>query len=110
MIRLEAVMAQFPDLASAEVERWIDCRWVQPEQGDGGWVFHDIDVARVRLIYDIRYELAVDEDAVPLVLSLIDQLYELRGALHAVEGAVAQQPRDIQDAIRAALRRGRNPA
>ncbi len=104
MIRLESVVAMFPDLGAAEVQRWIDCRWVQPEPEDNGWLFHDIDVARVRLIYDIRYELAIEEDAVPLVLSLIDQVYELRMALRAVEGAVAQQPQGVQEAIRAALR------
>lgn len=110
MIRLEAVVAMFPSLGAAEVERWIDCRWVQPEPEDGGWLFHDIDVARVRLIYDIRYELAIEEDAVPLVLSLIDQVYELRNALRAVEGAVARQPEGVRAAIRAALRHDRDPS
>jgi chaperone modulatory protein CbpM len=110
VIAFEAVVALFPDLGAAEIERWIDCRWVQPEEAKGGWMFHDIDVARVRLIYDIRYVLAIAEDVVPVVLSLIDQVYELRGALHAVEGALAEQPAEVRDAVRAALHRNGNPA
>ena len=61
--------------------------------------FHEIDVARVRLIHDLRSGMDVGEDAMPLVLSLLDQVYELRSRLKAVLRAVEAQPRDVQLAI-----------
>ncbi|MFI4988355.1 MAG: hypothetical protein ACHQF3_13020 [Alphaproteobacteria bacterium] len=104
MMRLEAIAALFPDLETIELSVWIERRWVEPEAaGDGGWVFHEIDVARVRLIYDLRRELEVAEETVPLVLSLLDQLYELRATLKTVTRAVEGQPSAVRDAIRAAL-------
>ena len=47
--------------------------------------------------------MEVGEDAMPLVLSLLDQLYELRGQLKAVLLAVEAQPNEVQQAILAAV-------
>ena len=58
--------------------------------------FHEIDVARVRLIHDLRRDMDVGEDAVPLVLSLLDQVYELRSRLRSVLRAVEAQPREAE--------------
>jgi chaperone modulatory protein CbpM len=40
----------------------------------------------------------------PLVLSLLDQLYGLRAQMRAVARAVERQPESVRDAILAALR------
>jgi chaperone modulatory protein CbpM len=52
----------------------------------------------------MRRDLAIDADAVPVVLSLLDQLYGLRRELGALCGAVAAQPAAVRQAIEAALR------
>jgi chaperone modulatory protein CbpM len=68
-------------------------------------VFQDIDIARVRLVYDLRRAMAIAEDMMPLVLSLLDQVYELRGELAAISSALKAQPADVRDAVLAALER-----
>jgi chaperone modulatory protein CbpM len=104
MIHAEAVAALFPDLKAVELNAWIERRWVEPEAGPGGsLLFQEIDVARVRLIYDLRHDLAVAEDTVPLILSLIDQVYELRCQLKAVTRAVDTLPMPVRDQVMAAL-------
>jgi chaperone modulatory protein CbpM len=104
MIAVEAVAALFPDLATVEIIAWIEHRWVEPEPNrDGGWIFQEIDVARVRLIYDLRRDMAVAEDTVPLILSLLDQVYELRAQLKSVTRAVEGLPEPIRAQIVAAL-------
>jgi chaperone modulatory protein CbpM len=111
MIRLDAVVTQFPDLDPVELERWVAQRWVQPERApDAVWLFAEIDVARVRLIYDLRRRLDTSEDTITLVLSLLDQLYELRGALKALTRAVDAQPASVREAIRAAVLEERDAA
>lgn len=105
-MRFTAVVTLFPDLDAAELARWIECRWVRPErQEDDDWVFHDIDIARVRLIYDLRRDLEAAEETVPLFLSLLDQVYELRRTLKAMTEAVEAQPDHVQAAILEALRK-----
>jgi chaperone modulatory protein CbpM len=103
MTRLEDVIGLFRDLDATELTIWIESGWVQPERAEGSWVFHEIDIARVRLIYDLRHELETPEDTVPMVLSLLDQVYELRCTLAAVMGAIKDQPPELQAAVRAAL-------
>jgi chaperone modulatory protein CbpM len=104
MIPAEAVAALFPDLELVELCAWVEHRWVAPEPGaDGGWIFQAIDVARVRLIYDLRRDMAVSEDMVPLVLSLLDQIYELRAQLKSVTRAIDGLPAPVRTQILAAL-------
>ena len=40
--------------------------------------FSDIDLARARLIADLRGDLGVNDEAIPVVLDLIDQIHGLR--------------------------------
>ncbi|MEA2738478.1 MAG: chaperone modulatory protein CbpM, partial [Acetobacteraceae bacterium] len=68
------------------------------------WVFQEIDVARVRLIRDFSTTMEVPEETMPLVLSLLDQVYTLRGQMRAVARAVEGQPEAVRAAILAAIR------
>ncbi len=73
-----AVTALFVDLPQVELTNWVERGWVLPDTAEAGFEFREIDIARVRLIRDLRRDMDVGEDAVPLVLSLLDQVYELR--------------------------------
>jgi chaperone modulatory protein CbpM len=103
MMDMLAVTALFPDLTQVELTTWVERGWVVPDTGEGGLVFREIDVARVRLILDLRRGMDVAEDAMPLVLSLLDQVYELRSRLKTVLRAVGAQPREVQLAVLSAI-------
>ena len=106
-MKLTAVVALFPDLQQVELTTWIERRLVRPEpSGEGEWVFHEIDVARVHLIYDLRRNLDVPDNTLPLLLSVLDQLYDLRRKLNAVSDAVADYPPELRDALMAVIRDG----
>jgi len=101
MMRITAVVAQFDGLRETDVLGWVERGWVRPEDGS---VFHDIDVARVRLIHELLFRMDLREDAIPLILSLLDQVYELRGSLRTVLRAIETQPDPVRQAILAAMR------
>jgi chaperone modulatory protein CbpM len=83
-----------------ELTQWVELGWVAPERRERDEpAFSDLDVARVCLICDLRYDLAVEEDTVPLVLSLLDQIYTLRRQMNALTGALRQQPEDVRQGI-----------
>jgi len=90
-------------LERRELVRWVENRWVLPERRDKTWIFHEIDVARVELILEVRREFAIDNEALSLVLGLLDQVYDLRRQLGRLCDAVATQPPEIQAAVRRAL-------
>lgn len=108
MIGLDELIGRFAGLDRAELGRWIENRWVLPEQatGEAGgerWLFHEVDIARIALIRDIRRECAVDDEAMTLVLGLLDQVYSLRRQMRRLCDALEAQPPEIRDRIRAAL-------
>jgi chaperone modulatory protein CbpM len=105
-MNITAVVALFSGLSEVELTTWVERGWVIPDDAGSSLEFHEIDVARVRLIRDLRHDMDIGEDAVPLVLSLLDQVYELRSRLKSVLHAVEAQPGEVKIAILAALDRG----
>jgi chaperone modulatory protein CbpM len=67
--------------------------------------FDDADVARVHLICELRFDLDVEETSLPLVLSLIDQLYDLRRSARAISAAIAEESGEVRMRIAAVARR-----
>ena len=86
MITIDLLCARFTALSPGEVRRWVAEGLLRPEQGD---VFAEIDVERVRLILDLRDTLDVNEEALPVVFGLLDQIYALRRQLREVGAADA---------------------
>jgi chaperone modulatory protein CbpM len=78
MITIEVLVEQMSGLQQGDLERWISNDWVRADRQAGTYVFQAIDVARVRLIRELRDEMEVNEAALPVVLSLLDQLYDMR--------------------------------
>ena len=105
MISLEDLLRRHAGLDRRELVTWVENRWVLPERRDKTWIFHDVDVARVELILEIRQEFAVEDDALSLVLGLLDQVYDLRRQLGRLCDAVAAQPPEIRAAVKRALPR-----
>lgn len=108
-MKISSVVALFPDLQQVELTTWIERRLVRPEpagEAEGEWEFHEIDIARVHLIYDLRRNLDVPDDTLPLLLSVLDQLYDLRRKLNAVNDLANDHPPELRDAIRAILNGG----
>jgi chaperone modulatory protein CbpM len=103
MIALADVLTRIDGLDEAELATWIERRWVRAEAAPTGYLFREVDVARVRLIVEIRRECALDDEALELVLSLLDQVYRLRRQLKALSDAVTAQPDEIRGRILGAL-------
>ncbi|WP_397543957.1 chaperone modulator CbpM [Roseovarius salis] len=85
-----------------ELRDWVAEGWVRPAQGAHGPVFDELDVARVRLVCDLREEVSLPADAMPVVLSLLDQVHGLRRQLRGLAGAVDRQPDAVRRAVLAA--------
>jgi chaperone modulatory protein CbpM len=62
------------------LELWLEQRWLIPEQTSAGTNFSDMDVARARLIRDLKDDFGVNDAGVDVILHLLDQLHGLRRA------------------------------
>ena len=62
------------------LELWLDQRWLIADQASDEMTFSDADVARARLIRDLKGDFGVNDEGVDVILHLVDQLHGLRGA------------------------------
>jgi len=109
---LVSTAAEF-GIAVEDLTVWVERRWVRPARvgaaqceaacsGDD-MAFDAADLARVRLIVDFHRDLAIDDEAMPVVLDLIDRLNAAREHLRTVLQAVAELPPRDQAAVRRRL-------
>ena len=97
MIGIDGVTGQISGLTRQDLERWIENAWVQPDKLAGGYAFREIDVARARLILEMRDEMEINEATLPVVLLLLDQLYDLRRQMRDLNSAFLQVvPRGVR--------------
>jgi chaperone modulatory protein CbpM len=100
MISIDVLVTQFSGLRREDLEQWIQNDWVRPDDEAGTFFFREIDVARVRLILELRDELQVNEEALPVVLSLLDQLYDQRRRMRALSDALRRVvPEDVRQSL-----------
>jgi chaperone modulatory protein CbpM len=99
----EEILGTFSDLRRETLHVWIERGWVTPERRGERYRFQEIDVARIRLIREFRTELELDEDALDVILPLLDQVHGLRRELHRLADAVNAQPAEIRSRIAALL-------
>lgn len=98
-LRESDVVASVRRLHLRELRTWVHEGWIRPALGDEGPLFDDLDIARIRLICDLRKEMSLPEDAVPMVLSLLDQLHGLRHELRTLAEAIDHQPEETRQAV-----------
>jgi chaperone modulatory protein CbpM len=86
--------------STEELRVWIERRWVLPARdSEGAYMFSEADIARVRLIAELKGDLAIDDEAIEVVLPLLDQVYGLRRQLKAVLAAVADLPEEQREKV-----------
>ena len=95
------------DIDSDTTDLWVDAGWLAPRGASGEWTFSEIDLARTRLIQDLRGNFGVNDEGVPIVLGLIDQLHGLRRALRELLVTLRVQPATTRERFAADLRAAR---
>jgi chaperone modulatory protein CbpM len=104
MKRVEDLLEQITALQRSDLEAWIREEMITPQDENGTVFFSESECARIRLVCTLHYDLEIDLDALPTVLSLVDELYETRQQLLSLTAAVAAQDKTVQSAILAALK------
>lgn len=104
MIAEAELIAAIDRLQADALRRWIEHGWIAPARREGGiFAFEEADVARVRLICDLVYDIEIEEESLPVVLSLIDQLHDARRVLKRLSSAIDRLPEEMRREIRAAI-------
>ncbi len=103
MLQLTEVEAEL-SIESHVLRAWIEQRWIRPTLNDGEALFDEADMARARLIAELRQDFEVGDEAMAIVLQLLDQVYALRKALNDLTQAIKACPAEVQDMIAGKLK------
>ncbi len=102
MITIEEILIRH-SVNRVELTAWIEERWVRPQQTADSVLFDEADEARVALICELKRDLSVNEEAIPLVLTLLDQLYSARDTLRRLTEALQSLPPSLREQIKSRL-------
>lgn len=86
-------------LGRETLEDFIARAWVRPIRKEETYYFEEIDIARIQLIQQLRHDMQVGDEAMDVVLSLLDQIYALRSRMRKLTDAIERQPRRVQAEI-----------
>lgn len=92
------IVAEF-GLAAEDLTLWVERRWVLPVEQDGQFVFAEADEARVQMIVELRRDLAIDDEAMSVVLDLLDKLHGVRRQMRDLLDAVGELPEAQRDSL-----------
>ncbi|MER2509624.1 chaperone modulator CbpM [Amaricoccus sp.] len=103
MTRAEDLIASITVLNRTDLEIWLREELVTATADGETLVFTEMECARVRLICSLRYELEVETETLPVVMSLLDQLYETRARLLSLTAAVTRLDPEARGRVLAGL-------
>lgn len=77
------------------LELWLEQRWLIPTESASGVLFSDGDVARARLIQDLKGDFGINDEGIDVILHLIDQLHGVRQAFAMLRAMVNDTPGSV---------------
>src|ERR1700731_5216469 len=90
-------------LDAQALEAGVEAGWLLPRQHGATRDFSEVDLARAQLIQDLG-RLGANDEAIPVILDLIDQVHGLRRTLRDLLSAIHAQPEATRRWIIADLR------
>lgn len=74
------------------LELWIEQEWLIPEKTSTGMRFSEVDMARARLIRELKADLGANDEGIGVILHLMDQLHGMRGVLARLREEMKRRP------------------
>ncbi|KPP88511.1 MAG: hypothetical protein HLUCCA08_16995 [Rhodobacteraceae bacterium HLUCCA08] len=103
----DEVLAAIPTLTRTRLVAFVESELIIPlrleHAGGSGLVFHRVDCARLHLLCDLTDGLDLDEAALGVVITLIDQLHATRNDLLAIARALDGETPDVRARIGSAV-------
>jgi len=83
-------------LTRTRLHRLVETECILPQQHGEEAVFTQAEIARIALCCELSDDLDLDEEALPVVLNLLDQIHGLRRQMRRMTRAIESQPEDIR--------------
>lgn len=99
MLTEEDVVARVSRLTVTRLRVFVSEGFIKPET-DTQPAYSEADLARAALICNLEDELGFDQEDVPVLLSLIDQIHGLRAELQGFVEVIEELPAETRTTVR----------
>lgn len=98
------ILARLQGLTRPRLQGWLRARIIRPVQSPDGNLYREVDLARLSLLCDLdEAGYRLDDEAMGLVMSLLDQVHELHAEMGCLMGALAREPGEVRARLRAVI-------
>jgi chaperone modulatory protein CbpM len=104
MLTERDLLSRVEHLTVTRLRVWVAQGWIKPA-GAAAQNYSEADLARAALICNLEDELGFNEDDVPVLLNLIDQIHGLRAELKGLLDALEDLPPDLRATVRMRITR-----
>ncbi len=92
----DEIVASVTRLTRTRLVSFVEAEAVVPLRSEQGPRFRAADRARIELLCDLCEDFGLEDEALALVVSVIDQLHAARADLRALTEAVAAEPDEVR--------------
>lgn len=82
-------------LDEQSLDHWIAAGWLMPHAQSESDYLTELDLARAHLIRDLC-ELGANDEAIPIILDLVDHVHTLRRTVEDLVTGIHRQPEDLR--------------
>lgn len=101
----EEVVASVARLTHSRLISFVEAEIVTPLHTETGLAYRQVDLVRLELLCELSEDFNLENDALGVVISLIDQLHGVRAELRTVLLAIELEKTEVRTRIGEALRR-----
>ena len=106
MLTERDLLTRVERLTVTRLRVWVAQGWIKPASA-ATQSYSEADLARAVLICNLEDALGFDEEDVPVLLNLIDQIHGLRAELKGLLDALEDLPPDLRATVRMRITRMR---
>lgn len=96
---IDEAVAIVPRLTRVQLLHFVSVELVRPDTSTGVPVFQPVDIARLHLLCDLSHDLELNETALEVIVSLLDQLHAARQDLGFVLRLIDDLPEELRRRI-----------
>lgn len=100
----EQVIEKVSTLTPERLSRFEHLQIVTPVLTSDGPRYHTVDLRRITLLCELTDDFEVNEDALVIIMSLLDQLHGAHSRIDQILAAIRSEPSDIKQRLSQRLR------
>jgi chaperone modulatory protein CbpM len=92
-------IAAIATLTRTQLVSFIEAEIIVPMHTENGILFRQVDLVRMELLCELTESFSLNDDALSIIISLIDKLHSTHGELDCLLTAIKDEPGDVRERL-----------